>query len=205
MAQYGWAAVVLAAIFATAALSVFALACLAFWRYLHPLPILAASPESGAHGFPSISTETNAQVARDLLLLLMFSVDYTTVLFLDGLDESLSAIQSCDPLKSNPTRHSEEVAFLRRVGGALAGTHREYDFASIMQDAKNDAEAEVRRLPQGDLPPGLNLFEVREWAISQGQSNRVLVYLLGQKHEVEGRLRSQRSGLLERLALRKPS
>jgi hypothetical protein len=227
IAKYGWGAFVLAGFGAMCALVIVISFGLVGWRYFRPLApvaLIGTDPRAGdevdnpAKGPPvdakqieqiksALDTieESGTQAARDIFLLLNFAVTCATVSFLDDLRNQLPGERTLELPELDGPSHVREREFIGRVKSSFRGTARELDVASILEDARVAAESEVRKFSQAQLPPGVDLLTLREWAITRFQSNKLIAYLRGQRRDVEGRIGGARSDLIERFRLRNPS
>lgn len=166
-----------------------------------------AKPISGTAARSGVASEDaiDPQAARDLLLLLNFSVDQCSLLLLDHLISLIHGIAPTDTGTMNETVHKEEMRFVANVSGAFATMPRRMDLAAAIGGAEAEAETEIRNLPRGSFPNEVDILELRKWMISRFQRNRVLAFLFHEKSQKEMELRHQRNELLQGLALRSKS
>jgi len=147
----------------------------------------------------------NQQSDRDILLLLSFAVDEITISHLDEiLERTPQSMKSKTIIAAeNLTKaeHDEAREFLTFAERRLSHTNRGGALQAVMQNAEHEADQEIVKLERdGTIIDPLNR---RRWAIAHNQAYRAYQYISAEKREVEDRLRSQRSGLIDRLELRK--
>jgi hypothetical protein len=148
--------------------------------------------------------KTDAQIARDILLLLDFAVHQTTSELLDGLIKITPQRILAEPLVLAAEHYEEATKYLEQVRSKLAGSHRISDIATQLSDGEWQAEQQLRETPPEKRPAGIDPLDLRKWAIANRQCWLVSRYLISQLSEVKENLRTQRSGLIERFRLRSP-
>jgi hypothetical protein len=142
------------------------------------------------------------QTARDILLLMHFTVYQSTVLMLDdllnfapdGIVEGPLQLGGDFVLK-NAAAHE----FIERVRRKLdPGSWRRSDFENVMRMAEADAERQLEQTPVDQRPGDVDHLALRRWTIVHLQCARGIDFLRRQKLEAEENLRNQRFNLLQR-------
>lgn len=140
-----------------------------------------------------------------MLILLDFAVNQTTVEFLDDLISKAPQKILDEPLVFNAERFETAQGYIRKVLSSLSGSHRMADLNHHLVNGEWEAEQQIKETPPTDRPADIDQLDLRRWAIANRQCWRFYHYLRRQKDEVKERIRSQRSGLIERLTERNPS
>lgn len=204
IAQYGWGAVVLSGLGATALLMLSVTASLALWRYFHPLARVDSPERSSEQSAPDPIPDRIALAERDLLYLFEFATTQTTISFLNELYESMP--QTGDPLQIEEAdfREKNEAGqkYLRQVGSRLGDTIRGSNFREVMQQAATDAEYEIKKIRPEQRPANIDPLDFRTYAITMLQCGRIRVFLWREKREMESQLIGFRSNLIDRLKSR---
>jgi hypothetical protein len=137
------------------------------------------------------------QSERDLLFLLNFAVNQSTVTFLNELIQSAPLITD-----DWPATHEAVQEYLAKVQAKVARTDRGSSVQFFMETAAQEAEGRVRNTPEDQRPAGLNILDYRSYLIARLQFDQVTRFLAAEVREVEGRITGQRNELIQRLAAR---
>jgi hypothetical protein len=152
----------------------------------------------------TVATPSNEQSNRDLLLLLDFAVDQTTIEFLDDLMTGVPRQVLQDPSKGNAETYAASADFVKRASNRISHTHRSAELQSILNSAEFEAEQAVESTPVENRPKDVDVLMLRRWAIASLQCARAYEYLASQRKQVKDRLRNKRDGLIEQLGKRNP-
>jgi hypothetical protein len=136
----------------------------------------------------------------DLLHLFDFGIDQTTVAKLERLIETSTSHQVTHNFDNPDEAHKSRLFYIGWVRQNLDGERLDY-YRGVLDAAQFDAERSLREMAPDQRPPG-DPLKVREHAISQLQFTKAVQFLGHQKREVEDRLISKRSQLIERRDLR---
>jgi hypothetical protein len=183
-----------------AAFGVLGIGAALFSRFNRQPPPAALTPVTGAG--------IDGQARLDLIHLLDFAVNQTTVLWLTDLimKAPLSVVSTPFKLDSNTEAAQASNDFVRHVSIQLSqGTFRRQEFLNWMVQAQTEAENQVEQMPQDQRPPGTDPLVLRRCAIANLQCIRAWDFLQRERHEVGQRLIAQRSQLIEQLRLRSPN
>ncbi len=225
--QQGWGAVILAGLGATCLLLIAACSAMSAWRYFYPLPVRLHEPladmiKPGEGPINTVSiysvdstieimgrqltdlVKAQKQCDTDLIHLLDAVVDQVTILHLWRTARLLPHSLSPTPLESNPELFNEEQMFLRKARSAVAGSYREAELLSILHRAESQAEESVRNINKIGLPADVDILNLPKWEISRIQCFHAVEYFVRARTDVEDRLLSQRTRLIERLRTRAP-
>lgn len=153
--------------------------------------------------------QTDAQIARDVLLLFHFVIYQSTVLMLDHLLELAPGDMIEGPLQIGGDFENKNAAALEFVDLVRRkldpGTWRRQNFESAMHDAQNRAEYDLEKTPMTERPSGVDLLALRKWVIAHAQCVRAINFLEHQRREAKEQLRNQRFELLRRYTEKNPS
>lgn len=167
---------------------------LAAWRYLGP------KKEEQTSAVVKIPTERDNQVHRSVASLLSFAVYQTTALMLEHLIQTASGPEVTDAFKAgedSDAAHEAKKWFVGYVRSQMGyGTHRTSEYNLLMDQLEGEAERALEAIPLDQRPVG-DALRIRRHAIADLQFKRAVLFLKHQKREVEERLISQRSGLIE--------
>jgi hypothetical protein len=150
--------------------------------------------------------------ANDLLILLHFAVNETTLLLLDDLIRRAppSAEVTLTPLQELGLHYENEYVsakeYIRYIRSKIGSrTDRGSNFESIMLTAQAHAELRLEETPPDKRAAGVDPLILRKYLIAHLQCRSALGFLRTERHEVEERLLSQRAQLIERMTQRETS
>jgi hypothetical protein len=184
-----------------------ALIAIAIIGVLISVSIADGSQANATVAAPS-STEIDFQTRQDIIHLLDFAVNQTTLLWLIDLIMKAPLETAMTPLKIDGNTDSAQKAadFVRHVSVQLGqGTFRRNAFLNWMVEAEAEAERAVEEMPQDQRPAGVDPLILRRCAIANLQCIRASAFLQRERREVEEKLKAQRSRLTEQLRARSPN
>jgi hypothetical protein len=163
------------------------------------LPGRRETPAAATQPAPT-STQIDGQTRLDLLHLIDFGIDQTTIVKLERLIATSTAPETTHGSDDPDKAHQSRNFYIGWVRQNLDGDRLDM-YRGLMQNAQFEAERVLRETPPDQRPPG-DPLNVREHAISQLQFTQAVQFLRHQKREVEDRLISKRFQLIERRDLR---
>jgi hypothetical protein len=137
----------------------------------------------------------NAQLDRDILLLMHFTVYQSTVLMLDDLLNSAPpGITIESPLSIGgdfALKNAQAKEFIDLVRRKMdPGSWRRSSFEGAMTAAENEAEYALEQTPMNERPSGIDPLALRRWAIAHRQCAAAILFLAKEKKEAEENLRN---------------
>jgi hypothetical protein len=181
---------------------------LAAWRYLGP-----TKEEKQPENPPLAAPKKDAQVERDLLILLDFAMYQSAALMLHHLIKSAPEAIN-DPLKLDASLADTYQAaqdFVRKVGSTVNSTappdHKTWRFSEFRQQmdfAEVEAEAQLKKIPPNQRTAGIDPLDLRRYAIANFQCIHAVAFLRLQLADVEQNLLNQRSNIYDQHRLRNP-
>ncbi len=182
----------------------------AFWGWIAALPKWVRRRLAGNTAtLPSPQgaeprTQTGIETHHDLSHLLNFAVDHATTLVLEDLIRCAPTLDAEEPIRAGHMSTTEKDAFdyIQKVKGRIPTNDRRPSLLSILQFAEHAAEDEIRKTPPEQRPNGVDTLDLRRRTTLFTQVEKTVELLKHQKAEVEERMRGQRSGLIDRMALR---
>lgn len=155
---------------------------------------------------PSAAATIDGQSRLDLIHLLDFAANQTTILMLDWLLEESDAPAITEGFRGGSDTeeaHNSRHFFTGWVAQQFGmGTHRHAEYMNVLHQAEIDAERVLQVVPPAERPSDVDLLALRRYRISELQFRRTIHFINHQKHEVRERIIHQRRALIERLQQR---
>jgi hypothetical protein len=150
-------------------------------------------------------------LSLDSAHLLNFSVDVTTLRFLERIDKESPLYRNdsrmIDDYPDDAARETARTSmerYVRDVRGWFAGTHRGMMANNVIANAEGEAERKLEATPPESRPAGIDPLQWRRYVIAETSCMRAGAFILQQRDEVAARLTGLRDGLLDRYTLRNP-